>query len=132
MTTRPLAAFTDPAAAPAKNRKTPSPTGPGASAASTRNADDKATPTVITNRSPVRSAAAPHAISVSNRPAIGAETIRLAPSRLRSSWARSAGISIGIPYTDADVAAWANVPTARIVHRRRSATRESLPGTPDQ
>src|SRR5882757_4464287 len=117
ITTRPLAAFTEAPAAPARASSTHNTTAPCVTVVSAKKIAARASPVEITTRSPKRSAAAPQAISVSNSPAVGAATTTLAPTRLRCCSARKAGMSIGSPYRNKQVAAWARMPSPRTTHR---------------
>ena len=88
---RPLAAYTDAPAAPARARHRPSAPSPCTMLPASRITPASARPVPSTSRSPQRSAAAPQATSVSSSPAVGQATSRPACSRDSPS-ARKAGI----------------------------------------
>ena len=119
-TTRPLAAFADAEAAPARRRNTASHVSEGASAAPAVARAANAAPSASTRRSPVRSTTQPHATSVHAVPIPDIATIvpasgNDAPSRVCSVGRRNAD-----PATRADAAPATSTVTARIAHRRAS------------
>ena len=116
-TARPLAALTDAPEAPASASRTPAATGSSTRTAAPRAAAAPTSPTVITDRSPKRSAAIPHGTRVGISPADTAPTSRPTPARSRPKWSRSAGVTAAIPRKCVAVAAWASVPAASTTQR---------------
>ena len=117
MTARPLEEFTLAPAAPASARNRSSAPKLSANAAPTMNAALAASPTVITIRSPKRSAARPHGSRASVVPTHSdASSTPISPSDSEYS-SRSVGTRTGSPMTSAEMLAVENVPAARTAHR---------------
>jgi hypothetical protein len=111
-TARPLAALTLAPDAPASASSTPATTGSVVEEAAVSATAAPASPTAMTPRSPKRSVALPHAMSVPTRPTEMAPSSAPTPATLRPKCARSAGVTAESPRKYAAVAACAAVPTA--------------------
>jgi hypothetical protein len=116
-TARPLAAFTEAPEAPASSSSPPAAIGSVTSAAAPSAAPAPSSPTVITGRSPNRSAALPQAIRVATRPTEITPIRVPTPASESPKYARRSGATAASPRKYVAVAPCAALPTASTTHR---------------
>src|SRR6185437_14872539 len=105
------------------SRNPPSPRYPDAVIAPTAASAVSAMPPAITQRSPTRSASAPHATSVRTRPSVGADASSPACARGTPRWVCSSGMRKAGADWKTVPAAWARTAVASMSHGRTDPVR---------